>query len=154
MVAAGGGGGFWWSGYYARNGGYGGGLIGGDGAWIYSSTYKVNSTNATGGTQTAGGYSNRNNATLPLAGTWGIGGTAATGGGGGGGYYGGGAGKDWGYCPSAGAGGSSFISGHTGCNASSATSTSTSITHVGHPNHYSGLIFTNTSMTAGANSGN
>ncbi|MCM1030864.1 MAG: glycine-rich protein [Oscillibacter sp.] len=153
MVAAGGGGGFWWYSAYARGGGNGGGLSGEAGVYIYSSSHKVSSTNATGGTQTAGGYSNRSNATLPLAGTWGIGGTASTSGGGGGGYYGGGAGKDWGYCPSAGAGGSSFISGHSGCDAISGSSTATNIIHTGQPIHYSGLFFTNTSMSTGVNGG-
>ena len=78
-------------------------------------------------------------------------------GGGGGGYYGGREYKgerlkfsngsyieDYG-----GGGGSSFISGHTGCNAISSSSTSTNIVHTGQPNHYSGYVFTNTVMKAG-----
>ena len=47
-------------------------------------------------------------------------------------------------------GGSSFISGHTGCNAIAETSTSNSITHTGQANHYSGLVFTETKMIDGA----
>ena len=48
-----------------------------------------------------------------------------------------------------GAGGSSFISGHSGCNAISSSSTSSNIIHTGQPNHYSGNVFTNTVMKAG-----
>jgi hypothetical protein len=63
--------------------------------------------------------------------------------GGGGGYYGGYAEK----C--AGSGGSSFISGYSGCDAISESSTSDHIIHTGLPNHYSGFIFTNSQMIAG-----
>lgn len=71
---------------------------------------------------------------------------AYTGGGGGGsGYYGGAAAGD---LRGAG-GGSSFISGHPGCNAINASGS-----HTGQPIHYSGLQFYNTSMQAGARSGN
>ena len=73
---------------------------------------------------------------------------------GGGGYYGGNTTSIWEnssryseYCASS--GGSSFISGHTGCNAISASSTNTNIIHTGQPNHYSGYVFTNTVMKAG-----
>jgi hypothetical protein len=78
-------------------------------------------------------------------------------GGGGGGYYGGREYKgerlkfsngsymeDYG-----GGGGSSFISGHSGCKAITSSSTSTSITHSSSANHYSGKVFTNTVMKAG-----
>ena len=81
-----------------------------------------------------------------------------TSGGGGGGYYGGR------YHPYASvaqvtnngpaSGGSSFISGHTGCNAIAESSTSNNITHTGQPNHYSGYVFTNTSMSRGVREGN
>ena len=73
-------------------------------------------------------------------------------GGGGGGYYGGVVPKDnelGGFYASPGFGGSSFISGHSGCNAVKESSTSSSITHTGQPNHYSGYVFTNTVMKAG-----
>ena len=66
--------------------------------------------------------------------------------GGGGGYYGGYANG----C--AGSGGSSFISGYTGCNAISANSTENNIIHTGQPNHYSGLVFTKAEMKSGAES--
>ena len=48
-----------------------------------------------------------------------------------------------------GGGGSSFISGHSGCKAITSSSTSTSITHSSSANHYSGKVFTNTVMKAG-----
>ena len=71
-------------------------------------------------------------------------------GGGGGGYYGGAFGQLY---PDAygvgGAGGSSFISGYLGCNAINASGA-----HTGQPNHYSGKIFTDATMTEGVNKGN
>jgi hypothetical protein len=87
----------------------------------------------------------------PTDGTFGQGGDGNSdyGGGGGGGYYGGGgSGVSLGARGGAG-GGSSFISGHAGCNAISSSSTSTNIVHTGQPNHYSGYVFTNTVMKAG-----
>jgi hypothetical protein len=66
--------------------------------------------------------------------------------GGGGGYYGG-------YAENcAGSGGSSFISGYSGCDAISESSTSTNIIHTGSPDHYSGYVFTNMEMIAGNSS--
>ena len=68
----------------------------------------------------------------------------------GGGYYGGCAGTNFSTGTGIrGAGGSSFISGHTGCNAIKENSTSSNIVHTGQPNHYSGYVFTNTVMKAG-----
>jgi len=96
-------------------------------------------------------------ATSTTGASFGAGGTGANSGaagachghsGGGGGYFGGyGAESTASYCfIMGGAGGSSFISGHTGCNAvSSSTGTST-----GSANHDSGYIFTNTVMIDGA----
>ena len=66
------------------------------------------------------------------------------GGGGGGGYYGGGGGASANGVVGSGAGGSSFISGHSGCNAIDANGT-----HTGQPNHYSDKVFTQTEMIAG-----
>lgn len=63
----------------------------------------------------------------------------------GGGYYGGKCGTS--YLSSA--GGSSFISGYTGCNAISNASTESNIIHTGQPNHYSGKIFTGIEMKTG-----
>ena len=48
-----------------------------------------------------------------------------------------------------GAGGSSFISGYTGCNAIEEISTSESISHTGNSMHYSGLSFVDSKMIAG-----
>ncbi len=73
--------------------------------------------------------------------------------GGGGGYYGGNTTSQilnttrTEHCAST--GGSSFISGYSGCNAISGSSTSDNITHTGSPNHYSGYVFTNSQMIAG-----
>ena len=121
---------------------------------------------ATGATQTSGGYSTYNNG---LRGSFGIGsagenyvyGYGSTGGGGG--YYGGGGSisYDWNdggsrYRPGAGTGGSSFISGHTGCVAvTSSTDTNpksgctTGTTDNNCSVHYSGLKFNNTIMIDG-----
>ena len=65
--------------------------------------------------------------------------------GGGGGYYAGGSGGHVG-----GSGGSSFISGYPGCDAITESSTENAIFHTKQPNHYSGLIFTDTQMIDGA----
>ena len=64
---------------------------------------------------------------------------------GGNGYYPGGGAA----CTNGSSGGSSFISGHTGCNAIASTSIAGSIIHTGNPNHYSGKIFKGTVMIAG-----
>ena len=68
-------------------------------------------------------------------------------GGGGGGYYGGTARNANGQ--SSGAGGSSFISGHEGCDAILKESTQGNIKHSGQANHYSNYIFTDTIMVDG-----
>ena len=49
-----------------------------------------------------------------------------------------------------GAGGSSFVSGHDGCDAIKEKSTENNIIHTGQSIHYSGLYFTNTIMIDGA----
>lgn len=119
-------------------GGDGGGLSGVAGMIAGS----LNGTRIPPGTQTTG---------------WGFGvggpgrlvpemGVIADTGGGGGGYYGG-YGSD--HNNGGGAGGSSFISGYTGCNAVNANGV-----HTGQPNHYSGLVFVNGTMTVGGNDGN
>ena len=110
-----------------------------------------------GATQTKGGYAR----TGELSGSFGKGGNGEVttlrygSSGGGGGYYGGGGGysKSWNndiYCSVSGStGGSSFISGHNGCDAISEASTSSSIIHTGKSIHYSGKTFTNTVMIDG-----
>uniref|UniRef100_UPI0020414DB4 glycine rich domain-containing protein n=1 Tax=Odoribacter lunatus TaxID=2941335 RepID=UPI0020414DB4 len=71
---------------------------------------------------------------------------ACGGGGGGGGYYGGS------YAArNTGGGGSGFVSGMSGCNAITGDG---NLTPTGQPNHYSGLIFQNASMSSGVQSGN
>lgn len=50
---------------------------------------------------------------------------------------------------SSGAGGSSFISGYSGCDAVSSSSTENNIIYTGQPNHYSGKVFTNGVMIDG-----
>ena len=111
MVAGGGGG----SDYYqsGSNGGAAGGLTAYSGGYYGSSGYTV----STGGTQVSGGIGGKGAATGG-SGTFGIGGSATNtgnhGGGGGGGYYGGGSGSYNNSVVGSGAGGSSYVSGHTG----------------------------------------
>ena len=96
-----------------------------------------------GGTQTSGGTCSTS---TDVSGKFGIGGngsgTNATGGGAG--YYGGAGRYGLTDASSAGGSGSSFISGHSGCNAinSDGTPSGTSV-------HYSSKAFTNTAMIAG-----
>lgn len=147
MVAAGGSGTSNYNGAVA--GGVGGTLNG------FSGNLNTNSVThplATGGTQTSGGIAGGK--AKGTDGAFGIGGNAQLehGSGGGSGYYGGGGAGFIGAGVSTGAGGSSFISGHSGCNAISSASTSTNIVHTGSPNHYSGKTFTNTKMVAGNSS--
>ena len=124
MIAAGGGGGAYWGNIGNGAGGYAGGLIGGEGKILFTAYPSGGEDNrildnSTGGTQISGGLTN--NKLYTANGLFGIGGSSqglngpTVGSGGGGGYYGGGAGYDQGWSTSAGAGGSSFISGHDGC---------------------------------------
>lgn len=71
--------------------------------------------------------------------------------GGGAGYYGGGSGTYMCYADAGGTGGggSSFISGHNGCDAISNSSTESNIIHTGQSIHYSGYQFTNTKIIDG-----
>ena len=145
--------------------------FGSPGAGLYESYTGVNQTaNVYGGarggfaTQTfggKGGYGNtQNNGQYTLQGengSFGKGGSSkdtahsGSGGAGGSGYYGGGAsGSSNNGTGDAGGGGSSFISGHNGCDAIAESSTQSNIIHTGQPNHYSGLVFTNTVMIDGA----
>ncbi len=143
MVAGAGGGGGGW-GHTSTStpiGGSGGGLTGVESFQMVSTEYTVIQGSQTSGYKFGIGedgisiYKNQNC------------------GGGGSGYYGGCAynkekfdSKTDDY---SGGGGSSFISGHTGCNAISSSSTENNIIHTGQPNHYSGYVFTNTVMKAG-----
>ena len=67
------------------------------------------------------------------------------------GYYAGGQGNHGVGTVGVGATGSCFISGHPGCDAITGSSTENAIVHTGQPNHYSGLVFTDTQMIDGAN---
>ncbi len=129
MVAAGGGAGI-------ATGGAAGGLTGGSGvnaSVVYPITYE-----GFGGTQIAAGLSTYGATTSGF-------GFSNNGCSGGGGYYGGGGAS----CDNGGGGGSSFISGFTGCNAINSSSTPGAITHSGTVNHYSGLTFSSTVLSAG-----
>ena len=151
MVAAGGG-----AISFGGSGGSGGTLKGEDGIpndSVPTTADRGVDRHGYGGTQISGGKAGsfKWSHEPPTDGTFGQGGDGNSdyGGGGGGGYYGGGgSGVSLGARGGAG-GGSSFISGHTGCNAISSSSTSTNIVHTGQPNHYSGKVFTNTVMKAG-----
>jgi hypothetical protein len=91
------------------------------------------SSNGAGATQTGGN-------------AFGIGANkSGDGSGGGGGYYGSVASPG----DNGAGGGSGFVSGHSGCNAINSSGG-----HTGQPNHYSGLVFTDTYMEAGVNDGN
>ena len=65
------------------------------------------------------------------------------------GYYAGGKGNHGNCTVGVGATGSCFISGYPGCDAIKELSTENAIAHTGQPNHYSGLVFTDTEMIDG-----
>lgn len=124
-----------------RDGGSAGGLIG----------YNGIDNDATGGSQISGG----NNSLGDTFGGFGYANSTVNGinpGGGGGGYYGGGTahtlhGFNGGY--RSGGGGSSFISGHSGCDAIKEESTDNNIIHTDQSIHYSGYRFIDTEMIDG-----
>lgn len=156
MVAAGGGG------ANDRGDGYGDSPGGAGGALTSEDLDSHNNTNhelilsSTGATQTQGGrvyihdYAT-STATLNIEdehvrfGKFGYIGSGVTGQSGcGGGYY---TGASAAHC--GGTGGSSFISGYSGCDAISADSTEDHIIHTGQAEHYSGTVFTNALMIDG-----
>ena len=142
-----------------KNAGVGGGLTGFEGQ-DYRGPNVETRYRGTGGTQTyagncqeveekIGGTSVKD--TKLYQGGFGLGGDSYLefyqgGSGGGGGYYGGGASCRGHVC---GGGGSSFISGYTGCDAIDESSIEDHIVHTGQPNHYSGKVFTNAVMIDG-----
>lgn len=144
MVAAGGGGGYELA-ASETTGGAGGTLTGIDGKVIGASDVTV----AKGGTQTAGGTGGSGSYAKGDSGAFGRGGNGGSKylSGGGGGYYGGGASGVATDTAATGAGGSSFISGYTGCNAIDKDGN-----HTGKPQHYSGKVFSNGKMVAGTGS--
>ena len=133
MVAAGGGGSWYYNGSYygVNNTGGGGTMMGVSGTGYNNGTWGY----IAGGTQTSGnafGVGASYTGTNSRAGA-------------GGGYYGGTNANFYN-----GSGGSSFISGHSSCNAITSDSDRTAS---GQPVHYSGKAFINSTMTAGNNTG-
>ena len=156
IIIAGGGGGYsnWSTG---SKGGSAGGLIG------YPGNRVGSIVNSTGGTQVSGGYGTENRTDIPIMGAFGIGGYSGLyssewiyNSGGGGGYYGGGAGGAISGSVGSASGGSSYISGHTGCVAiisqndiTPKAGCTTGTTDNSCSIHYSGKKFTNTVMIDG-----
>ena len=120
-------------------GGPGGGLNG----------YASLKNHGKGATQTSGGNGLVNGTFGSGGGTENLGcsGSSDGNGAGGGGYYGGGCSDV--SASYGGGGGSSFISGYKGCDAIAANSTNDKIFHTGQPVHYSGYVFTSSSMIDG-----
>ena len=159
MVAAGAGSGEW----RASIGGNSGGLTGGESTSGRTQTgTSAYSTKCPGATQTGASTCDSFSTSIQgstrtcvsAAGTFGSAGKPSPivydnfndyGGWGGGGYYGG---TSYQYA-FAGSGGSSFISGYEGCDA---VKNQSSIEHTGQPNHYSGMIFTQSEMINGGSS--
>uniref|UniRef100_UPI00203DA689 glycine rich domain-containing protein n=1 Tax=Odoribacter lunatus TaxID=2941335 RepID=UPI00203DA689 len=121
---------------------------GGGGARGGTSTYGGSGGGVWGGGTTGAGQTG-NSAYFGQGAAGGKGGSATGvygGGGGGGGYYGAASnGRD------VGCGGSGFVSGMSGCNAITGDG---NLAPTGQPNHYSGLVFQNASMSSGTRIGN
>ena len=153
MVAAGGGGDAQRyynpdSGTYYSNGygGAGGGLKGYDGYTNGNKNWNSNNSQGIGGTQTLPGYEY---SSLTKTASFGVGQTTTgNGGGGGGGWYGGGASEISGI---GGAGGSSYILGHSGCSSISSDSSYANLIHTGssYNDNKENYYFTNTQMIDG-----
>lgn len=148
MVAASGGGSI--SYYIPQNGKPGGTLNG------FAGTTKtddiMDGEAATFGTQTKGGLNGTGVNAIHQPNSFGFGYIACekfTMNGAGNGYYAGGKGNHGGGTVGVGATGSCFISGYPGCDAIKESSTENAIVHTGQPNHYSGLVFTDTEMKDG-----
>ena len=149
MVSAGGGGSEWSS----SIGGHGGGLTGGESTSAQTPTGSSVFSKCPGATQTHGSDCSTltlDKHYLAVRGEFGYCGFVYNGqtnrdygGFGGGGYY---AGTSYQYA-FGGSGGSSFISGHEGCDA--VKNQTNPIEHTGQPIHYSGYVFTNTEMISG-----
>ena len=153
MVAAGGGAPYGYG--YSGTGGAAGGLNGYKGTVgtitgnVEGHEGGIGATQTSGGTGGAGTNTNGHGPGNP--GGFGIGGsnTYTYGSGAGSGYYGGGSGGANPGQGGAAGGGSSFISGHDGCDAIAESSTSNNIVHTEQSNHYSGYKFVNTVMIDG-----
>ena len=154
IIAAGGGAPYGYG--YGGTGGAAGGLTGYKGNVGTKTGDLDDPEGGTGATQTSGGSGGAGTDSSGHGpgnpGTFGIGGsnTFTFGSGGGGGYYGGGSGGANHQRGGAAGGGSSFISGYSGCDAIAESSTSDNIIHTGQPNHYdSTKVFTNSVMIDG-----
>ena len=149
MVAAGGGAGS--NHGSAASGGYGGNLTGSSNSPTFNGNSYDPYNQVIPATQTTEGISYIMKAASVTNGTFGKGGSVDTNfcSTGGGGYYGGATGSNANCVVMTGAGGSSFISGHSGCDAVSEDSTEGSIKHTGKSKHFSGLVFTSTQMRSG-----
>uniref|UniRef100_UPI00203F6294 glycine rich domain-containing protein n=1 Tax=Odoribacter lunatus TaxID=2941335 RepID=UPI00203F6294 len=128
MVAGGGGGG---TGTGNASGGVGGGLTGGNPGSVVNAYVQATQTGYSFGVGADGKYGGNN---------------YIGGGGGGGGYYG----PSTNNKQKGGGGGSGFVSGMPGCNAITGDG---NLTPTGQPNHYSGLVFQNASMSSGQRTG-
>lgn len=132
--------------HYSENGISAGGLKGYDGT-----LNGTDGTVATGASQVTGGIHgggiHANNYTSGSFGKAGLYEFAISGGGNG--YYGGAPGAHGSGTTGAGSSGSSFISGHNGCDAIKEESTEDNIIHTGESIHYSNLYFTDTLMIDG-----
>ena len=164
MVAASGSGAAFFGDYTYLNPGQGGGEINGLSGYYKKYAYAQSETVATPGTQTAAGNDGSGVSTTKKQTGFGIfekpicvGQKDYEGGGGGpgNGYYRGGIGNLQVGLIGVGSTGSCFISGYNGCNAIAENSVETKedgtsgMIHTGSPNHYSGLVFTNSSMIGG-----
>ena len=145
MVAAGGGGSEWGS----CSGGNGGELNGGDAVYDNGNRGTCPGASQTSGSECEEQFVYGTIGSEPAKGEFGSGGVTKSsrdppdyGGFGGGGYYGG-TSVAYGW---SGSGGSSFISGHKGCDA---VENQLNIKHTGNPFHYSDFVFTKTVMKAG-----
>lgn len=146
MVAAGGGGSTYYEDRYLGLGGSAGGLVG------YNGTSNQNEFYGIGASQISGGLNSGVSEYKNLAGGFGFGGSYAddlgsNAGAGGSGYYGGSGGYNY---RAGGGGGSSFVSGHNGCDAIIIDSTKANIMHSGQSVHYSGYKFYNTIIVDGS----
>ena len=152
MVAASGGGSI--SYWLPQNGKPGGTLKGFAGTTVTNGS-RMDGEAATFGTQTKGGLNGTGTNTRLTPNYIGFGYIPVPNvdmNGAGNGYYAGGKGNLGYYTVGVGATGSCFISGYPGCDAIKESSTENAIVHTGQPNHYSGLVFTDTEMIDGQSS--
>ena len=149
MVAASGGGSI---SYYLPQNGKPGGTLNGFAGTTETNGSRMDGEAATFGTQIKGGLNGTGTNTRRTPNYIGFGYIPVSNddmNGAGNGYYAGGKGNHGDCTVGVGATGSCFISGHPGCDAIKESSTENAIVHTGQPNHYSGLVFTDTQMIDG-----